>query len=830
MRIASRFFIVLGLEIVFSFPAWAHLIVFKDGFILQGDVRQPGTIVEGIRVAEGTFVLDAGARRVFFPHGQVDDVVQETNPNADLVSLETRVFRLQAYNVDPLLRILDIKPFNDKWRRRFTYIAGDNRPETLEQQISLLNPQYVRVGALKMNWDAYYLTSEFDPDTVRKLIVNHPTMQKKDDVGEAGRRFRIYRFFVQAGWYAAAEEELNRIAAEFPNEKERIAGARENLYQLRVDQHVDDIERAYRVGRHGWAQKQLAEFPMGGVDEKYLTRIRALQSRYHAAQEVLEESQRLLKELSAQVKDSDSKVIFDEAAAAILNELRIDDCLPAPPGRARSRSQQQGKIQRLDSFLSLAGQAERDRKQGRQPTNSPSELLSLAISGWLLGKDAAETNYLTAQKLWQSRQFVLKYQKTPDPDDRAQLLKNYQAIQSRALAPDEMAQLLSLLPPPDPEADIPQQRGVAGGNAAELPATSTEATELETKLPGKRKGGIRYLLQLPPEYHHGRSCPVLIALTQAGEKPRNMLENLSDLAAKSGYMLVVPDWQQRGVAYHYSSQEHATVMDVLVDLRRRFQVDSDRVFLLGNGEGGSMALDLGLAHPDLFAGVIPINPAIKYFVRSYWRNGQYLPFYIVVGDQTGDINKNLFDKFKKDLVPRGFPWLLVQYKGRGLEWFQGELPFIFDWMEHKRDRYSRTRAVPELGKLGGSPSLDMNFQSMRKTDDRYYWLSTKSIPDRQINDPTSQSWNSNVSPATFQGNVFLENNSISVTVRNLKQVTVWLARDMIDFTRPANITVNGVNRWMNKKIEPSLSALMEDFYARGDRQRIYFARVDIDRP
>ncbi len=811
MRIASRFFIVLSLGVLSSSPAWAHLIVFKDGFILQGDVRQPGTTVfEGIRVSEGTFVLDAGARRVFFPHAQVDDVVPESNPNADLVTLETRVFRYQAYNVDPLLRIFEIKPFDEKWKRDFRYLAADGRPELVKQQLSLLNPQIARVGALKFNWDAFYLTSEFDPPTIRKLLLSHPNLQTKSDAGDpANSRFRIFRFFVQAGWYNEAEEELTGIAAEFPAEKDRIAAARESLHKLRVGHHVEDIELAYRVGRHGWAQKQLASFPASAADEKQLATIRSLRSRYQAAEELLNESHRLLKELPAQVKDPDGKALFEEAAAAILKELRIDDCLPAPPGRWKSRAREQGKVQRLDSFLSMAAQAERDRKKGRDPANSATELLSLAVSGWLLGKDAAETQFQTAQKLWQSRRFVLKYQMTPDPDDREKLLRDYQAIQSRALAPDEMAQLLSLLPPPEPYPDM-----------------SPEPVELQTKLPWKRKGDIRYLLQLPPEYHPGRSCPVLIALPQAGEKPRTMLENCGELAAKFGYLLAVPDWQPRGLAYHYSTEEQSAVLDVLLDLRRRFQIDSDRVFLLGSGEGGSMALDVGLSHPDLFAGVIPINPAVRFFDNAYWRNGQYLPFYMIVGDQTGDLNKKLFDMFKKDWVPRGFPWLLIQYKGRGLEWFQGELTYIFDWMEHKRDRFSRARAVPELGKLGGAPTLNLDFQSMRKSDDRFYWLSTKSIGDRQVND--ARDWNKNIAPASFQGNVFLDSNQINVNVRFLRQVTVWLGRDMIDFTKPASINVNGVSRWMNKKIELSLPTLMEDFYARGDRQRLFFAKVEMN--
>jgi pimeloyl-ACP methyl ester carboxylesterase len=811
MRIVSRLIIVGSLGLLAASPSWAHLIIFKDGFMLQGDVRQPGTNIEGIRVSEGTFVLDADARRVFFPHAQVEEVVPESNRNADLVTLETKVYRLQAPPVDVLERILEITPFDEKWKRSFRYIAGDGRPERVQQQLTLLNPQFAKVSATRMSWDAYYLTNEYDPATIRKLLASHPSMQSKNDVGDPGRHFRIFRFFVQAGWYNVAEEELTDIASKFPDEKERINSARENLYKLRLEHHVEDIERAFRVGRHGWVEKQLAEFPAAGADEKQLATIRSLKSRYQSAEELLKESQQLLTMLPDQVKDADAKMLFKNATTAILNELRIDDCLPAPSGRTRSRSLEQGRILRLDSFLSLAAQAQRDQQQGRKPSNSPEELLSLAVSGWLLGKDAAETKFETAQKLWQSREFVLKYQKTPDPDDRQKLLQNYQAIQSRALAPDEMAQLLSLLPPAEPYPDITPQ-----------------PLELETKLPNRRKEQIRYLIQLPPEYHHGRSCPVLFALNQAGEKPVTMLETCGEMAAKFGYILVIPDWQKRGVTYRYTAENQAAVVDVLLDLRRRFLVDSDRVFLLGTGEGGTMALDVGLSHPDLFAGVIPINPALRFFDNSYWRNGQYLPFYFVVGDQTGDINRKLFDKFKKDWIPRGFPWLLIQYKGRGLEWFQGELTYIFDWMEHKRDRFSRARAVPDLGKLGGAATLDLTFQSMRKTDDRFYWLSTKSISDKQVND--AKSWSNNVAPASFQGNVYLEGNSINVTVRNLRQVTVWLGRDMIDFTKPVTIQVNGQVRWMNKKVETSLPALMEDFYARGDRQRLYFAKVDIDRP
>jgi pimeloyl-ACP methyl ester carboxylesterase len=814
MRVFSRLVVVAAgaLTLLMASQALAHLIIFKDGFMLQGDVKQPGTRIEGLPVSEGTFVLDAGARRIFFPHTRVEDVVPESNPNADLVTLETKVLRLQPQPVDSLEYIVDATPFDEKWRRYFRYRVPDRVPvQRVPQQLAFLNPLYARVDAISVNWDQYYLTNEFDPATVRKLLVSHQILKMKGDAADAGKRFRIYRFFVQAGWYDTADEELTGILQDFPSEKERVDASRESLNKARVGKQVEDLERGYRIGRHAWVQQQLANFPTSGLDDPALTTIRTLKSRYQEATERLTQWRRWLEELPGQIKEPEEKKLFDEAAAAILKEIRLDDCLPPQPGQGRYRSLEQGRLLRLDAFGSMAAQVERDRKQGRPPTNSPTELLGLAVSGWLLGKDAAETNLGNAQKLWQARQFVLKYQKTPDDGDRERLMKEYQAVLSRALGTDEMAQLISLLPPCEPEADL-----------------SSEAVELQTRLPWQTRRTTAYLLQLPPEYHHGRSSPVLFALPQVGEQPRIMLERCGELAAKFGYILVVPDWKRQGVAYDYTTEEQLAVTDVLLDLRRRFQVDSDRVFLLGFGEGASMALDVGLSHPDLFAGVIPVCPGFRFFPQSYWRNGQYLPFYVVVGDQARELNKKIFEMFRKQWVPRGFPWLLVQYRGRGLEWFQGELPFIFDWMEHKRDRYRRSTAVPELGKLAGAASLSLEFQSMRKTDNHFYWLSSDGISDKSINHPAN--WSNNVYPASFQGSIFLEQNSIHVTVHNLRQLTIWLSRDMIDFTKPVTINVNGVVHRMNKKIDPSLPALMEDFYTRSDRQRLFFARVDINRP
>src|SRR5262249_52477988 len=156
----------------------------------------------------------------------------------------------------------------------------------------------------------------------------------------------------------------------------------------------------------------------------------------------------------------------------------------------------------------------------------------------------------------------------------------------------------------------------------------------------------------------------LIVLHEAGEKATAMLNRWAEAAAANGFLLAAPEWEVLpNGTYNFTEEEHAVVLTMLRDLRRRFQVDSDRVFLTGLGQGGNMAYDIGMSPPDLFAGVLPMSAGPKYFSAAYWRNAQYLPYYVVSGDRAGEINKKIREQFT-DWVQRGFPSLWVQYKGR----------------------------------------------------------------------------------------------------------------------------------------------------------------------
>jgi hypothetical protein len=722
-------------------------------------------------------MVDDGARFIVFSPRQVRDVDDKNLAQGTEVLRWGRVIdRRGATGLSSIVEVLDVTPWNDAWERDYT-VQTPFGQHKVRQRLVELNPHSARIEATRYIFSAGFLTRELSPDTLRFLLYRHPDLLDKNGRPDPARRFRIYRFLVQAGHYDLAEDELNQLVRDLPDQKAKVEEARTGLNRLRVVRLVDEIEKMHQAGQHQAAQQKLERFPKE-EDERLLARVRLLRDRYEKRSEDLGKARRYLALWPARAKNR----WFAPAADALLQELTYDN------------------VERLEKFINLSAQVEREAAQGQTPSLSPDELLALAVSGWLLGNVSAESKPEVADRLWRARELVLEYQRTTSAPLRKRMAESYEQAEGR-IEIDELAQVIRHLPPPAPEKELP-----------------TRPFELETD-PALTGARIRYAIRLPPEYHHGRAFPVLIALHHAGEKPVQMLERLAEAAGQYGYLLVAPDWQ-RGPNYGYTAEEHLAVTAVLADLCRRFQVDNDCVFLAGYGDGANMAYDVGLSHPDLFAGVLPMCALPRYFPLSYWRNGPYLPFYVVTGDYAGDSpkwNRKLFDHW----VPKGYPSLYVEYKGRPMEWFAAEVPYWFDWMSRKK----RADPIVEVGRSPGATGEE--FQSLRESDNRFYWISGD-IQSRHVNDPSS--FNYQTIPAGVQARVF-EANQINVNLHGFQNLTIWLGRGMIDFAKPVTVRFNTLTTWNSggKPIPPSFHTLLEDFYQRSDRQRLFLAKIVFDK-
>ena len=769
-------------------PARADLIFLKDGFVLVGQVKEERTrIFDAISkasytVPKGFFFVDDGPRRFFFSPLQVQAKDRTFILSGERASKIRKVIMLNPPGMPVIVRMLDTPDFNDKWER---YVQYRTTTYTIKvpQRLQEVNSFFAWADSTKhFHWQACYLTQELGLEQVRKLLAVHPdyndsytlaTWVRATPQTRADRRLRLATFLLRAGWDKAADSTLDDILREFPFAKDKVERLRGRLRHLRALRYMEEIRRAHRAGRRKGVAELLAGFVEKDADVKAIGEVRGLRATYRATDNKLKEARRLLARLVKEVKGAEQRKLFDAAVPVLLAELQPDN------------------LNRLELFLDHARRQEK-LKTKNGPTAA--DLLGLAVTGWLQGNAGAQTRFDVTKQLWEARTFALNYLKNDDAAEREKLLNKYHS-QKNILGVDEVAQMLSLLPPPRAEAELP--RGISV----------------------QKLNGIRYTLQLPPEYHHGRAYPVLFVLHDAGETPADMLKRWADLAGREGYILVAPHWQQaKGVGYAYSESEHDTVLKTLLDLRQRFHVDCDRVFLFGLGQGGNMAYDVGLSHPDLFAGVMPMAGTPELYIRRYWANAQYLPFYIVGGDHVGDPNKWTREQLEK-WIPHGYPVIYVQYKGRGMEWFGGEVEPMFNWMKRKK----RTTPVTQLGRFGAGAFGD-EFTTLRHADNHFYWLSSNAIAPGAV---MPGRWNASRLGATVVAYLDPQLNQIRVNTRGLLQVTIWLANNAkVDFTKSLTVRVNGVIRWQ-RPVKPNLATLLEDYHRRGDRNTLFIARIDL---
>jgi hypothetical protein len=718
--------------------------------------------------------------------------------------------------------------FDAKWRRTITV----NVPlgfDRIEQQITYLDPYTCWIISPTHLWRVAYRTSEMEPAKVRKLLSTHPELIEPDGKPDPIKRVAIARFMKDAGWLQLAQDEVARIR-EIPGPLPKDAQEQFDKLLKELDVAVGEMvateaELALNAGRYQYASRVLAVFPQKTADPKDVDKATRVTAQLKTAQERYDKGRQLLRVLIDDVTGDATlrravaagggpiAAVWPAKPAANTNLVRL-----AEAAEQVYRELHQDSSARLEFFVSLADQAQRDRAEGREPSKKPEELLATAVSGWAKGRSGATPAPDQALRVWDAREAILAHQRGMNRNARTAILNRYKA--NNPLPVDEMVQIISLLPPVEPE-DLSARSGKL------LPETDGTPPGTYRRRSGgtlNNPAGLDYLIKLPPEYHHGRAYPVLIALPHPGMDSAVMIQALARETERHGYIMVVPEWtgQFGNRPWEYKGEDHDWVTGVLRDVVRHFTVDNDRVFMFGIGEGANMALDIGMSHPDLFAGVIPMGPmAPKWqgmFIH-YWPNAQKLPIYVVTGEQAPAF-QNLRFIFER-WMPKGYPALMAVYKGRGIEWYAAETPVLFDWM-------SRKRRPPPAAVLRGVAGTPMErWQIMRPDDNHFFWLSVDNIaPGKLI-----ESGNRNLVPASVSGD--LRGNLIDVTCHGARTVTIWLSADMINWQQPVRVNLNGAPPnipapWRPKVLTPDMEVLLEDYHERGDRRMLFIGKLEFE--
>lgn len=761
--------------------ALAARLTLKDGRVIDGSIAQLSSMADNpntINSKEGTEVRsivfsDDNLRRTFVPKRRI----QDANQGALGETEEKIYFRQPVPHVGAVVGavgpLAEVTRFDEFGRRRVSMVTPAGLVPIV-QGITELTPHWTKVEALQIEgrsvkWDMRIATSSIPPEDLDKILTKLTDPKKLD------QRLRVVRFYLQAERYKDAEEKLKAVVRDFPENKDQFGPTVVKLHQGYARRILSEIRTRREAAQHGLVLAMLKNFPTDDVAGETLQSVRQMLDEYQADFKRGNDRLAKLKALVDGIKESIYKVQLAQILEEITRELNLNT------------------LNRLDAFAQFCD----------DETLSPEERISLAASGWLAGTTDVTRKLAVTIGLFEIRNLARSYMLETAKLKHEELLGKIRTREGAT--PQMLARLVALMKPPlEPGEPVKGKPGLYQHEVevlAGVPATS-------------------YLVQLPPEYDPHRSYPAVVTLHGAGSTAEQQIDwwagplaadgSRLGQATRHGYIVIAPNWaqtQQR--TYRYSVEEHGAVLNSLRDACRRFSIDTDRVFISGHSMGGDAAWDIGVAHPDLWAGMIPVAAVADRFIAHYSENAAYVPLYLVDGGLDSDNqvrNSRDLDRYFR----RGYNVTVVEYEGRGHEHFSDEILRLFDWM----GRYRRNFFPREFG-----------VRSMREWDNFFWWVELHSLPEKSVVDP--QSWppprGTLASPTEASIN---EKNGLNVRTGAL-EVTVWLAPEMVDFKQPIRVTVNGRKlKSSDGGVEPDIQVLLEDARTRADRHHVFWARVD----
>lgn len=826
----------LGLMALFLLGATAlttpavDRVIFRDGFVLEGTMFKEQERISdaengfsfSIPKAKGFDVLDDGLRWwIFSKHQkQAAEIQQNIKGLEDLKEYGRTVVLKQQQSLPNFTRGFRADDFDKNWKRTIRVDTNVRDFQNIEQVVRVLGPKRMIVVSRTHKWHPYFSTRELGPAAVRALLVTHPDLDEKGKP-DATKRLAIAHFFYQGDFLDSAKAEIALAKKDIPGawtkeQTETLDKLQANIAKAEAKLVVDELEVAKAAGRYEGGKRIAAIFDSKAATADLTNRFTKLKAELEVVQPVYEKTKRLL-----------TSTLDDLAAGKLAPAGAVGGGVGTLAGRKQLPPEAQQLLaageevvaelhpdnaDRIDIFRKLAEDVEKQKKAGTSGGEKPDRLVALAISGWVMGPNGADNTVENAVRLWQWRETLLAYQNEDILNSRRALFTKMQKSGKPATA-DVLSQMIKYLPPTKPD-DLTDRGGVA------VPASNKTVPGIYRRNTGpiaQTAGGVDYMVRLPSEYHHGRPYPVLIALTHNTIPPEQLISLLAYEADRNGFILAAPLWaggfDQR---YDWSGDQHYKVQATLRSLIRHYRVDNDRVFLFGFGEGANFALDVGASHPDLFAGLVGMGSNPKFFdmMIHYWRNCQKLPVYLAQGAMAGaglDNVRSIFEQW----MPKGFPAVATVYRGRAMEWYSGDLHLMFDWMRTKK-RATGT-AVLRLNQFAVEP-----WSIMRKADNRFYWVGTEEVNPPNILGVRTKGF----VPAELKADI-VQGNDIRISSRGLKSVTIWLDREMIDWTKPVSVRINtDVPRGYKPKVIPhDMEVMLEQFYEHGDRSLLFLNKL-----
>ncbi len=186
-----------------------------------------------------------------------------------------------------------------------------------------------------------------------------------------------------------------------------------------------------------------------------------------------------------------------------------------------------------------------------------------------------------------------------------------------------------------------------------------------------------YGLYLPEDYDPGLKYPLVVMLHGAGSNHRLALRRVFGQTNRDGETDVeasryFPRWKGHGYivaapnargTMGYQGIAEQDVLDVVADVKKRFSIDENRMYLTGLSMGGGGTLWIGLSYPDIWAAIAPVCPAPPAEAAARAGNAFNIPVHIHQGGADPVVRPEGVRAWVENLKSKGVDVEYSEYPG-----------------------------------------------------------------------------------------------------------------------------------------------------------------------
>jgi len=362
---------------------------------------------------------------------------------------------------------------------------------------------------------------------------------------------------------------------------------------------------------------------------------------------------------------------------------------------------------------------------------------------------------------------------------------------------------------------------------ATLPRLSQNPKGLQSNLKVKiKQKKYTYALYVPDLV--SPDMPMIVIMHGMGGSGANTIQKWVE-RLEDKFVILCPTYP---MGAWWSQNAENFVLQLINEIRAKYPIDPNRIFLSGLSNGAIGAYLMGMFYPDRFAGVVPIAGGITKRLMSFLVNLNNTPMYVIQGEFDPIFPIELTRRTYKILSDFKSPVIYREHKERGVAHGghflpESEVPALVEWLTKQKRNTS-----PKVVRI----TREENHMK------RVFWARVSKglkLAALQIPGPEMEPLNIHDGKIATLFAIDKGNNRFMVRGKNIIEFEIYLSSNRIDFEKPVVVTFQAIQDEGNKltpgekfvafnqKVKKDRGVLLQDFKESRDQNLFFDARITV---